>query len=86
MVLLLFTFSDDHGFSPLHWAAKEGRLIIGEMLINKGARINSTNMGDDTALHLASAHGHRDVVMLLLRNKVRSAQSISKSIPDEIYP
>lgn len=26
-------------------------------------------MGDDTALHLAAAHGHRDVVTLLLRNK-----------------
>ena len=39
------------------------------MLINKGARINATNMGDDTALHLASAHGHRDVVLLLLKNK-----------------
>lgn len=39
------------------------------MLINKGARINSTNMGDDTALHLASAHGHRDVVHMLLRSK-----------------
>lgn len=26
-------------------------------------------MGDDTALHLAAAHGHRDVVLLLLKNK-----------------
>ena len=60
---------DDHGFSPLHWACKEGRLAIVEMLINRGARINATNMGDDTALHLSSAHGHRDVVLLLLKNK-----------------
>ncbi|RWS03983.1 Integrin-linked protein kinase-like protein [Dinothrombium tinctorium] len=60
---------DDHGFSPLHWAAKEGRTHIVEMLINKGARINATNMGDDTALHLASAHGHRDVVLILIKTK-----------------
>ncbi|GBM04162.1 Integrin-linked protein kinase [Araneus ventricosus] len=53
---------DDHGFSPLHWAAKEGRANIVEMLISRGSRINATNMGDDTALHLASAHGHRDIV------------------------
>ncbi|GIY42647.1 integrin-linked protein kinase homolog pat-4 [Caerostris extrusa] len=52
---------DDHGFSPLHWAAKEGRANIVEMLIVRGSRINATNMGDDTALHLASAHGHRDI-------------------------
>ncbi|CAL1261418.1 unnamed protein product [Larinioides sclopetarius] len=60
---------DDHGFSPLHWAAKEGRANIVEMLISRGSRINATNMGDDTALHLASAHGHRDIVHMLLRNK-----------------
>ncbi|CAG0887301.1 unnamed protein product [Darwinula stevensoni] len=60
---------DDHGFSPLHWAAREGRRNIVEMLIQRGARINATNRGDDTALHLAAAHGHRDIVHLLLRNK-----------------
>ena len=62
-------YRDDHGFSPLHWAAFAGRNIIVEMLINKGARINATNMGDDTALHLACAHGHREVVHMLLKNK-----------------
>ncbi len=35
------------------------------MLISRGARINATNMGDDTALHLAAAHGHRDIVMMV---------------------
>ncbi|GAB6027077.1 hypothetical protein CHUAL_013803 [Chamberlinius hualienensis] len=59
---------DDHGFSPLHWAAMEGRINIVEILINRGARVNALNMGDDTALHLAASLGHRDVVSLLLRN------------------
>ncbi|KAH7953818.1 hypothetical protein HPB49_012677 [Dermacentor silvarum] len=53
---------DDHGFSPLHWAAKEGHANIVDMLIVRGSRVNATNMGDDTALHLAAAHGHRDIV------------------------
>lgn len=35
------------------------------MLILRGSRINATNMGDDTALHLASAHGHRDIVHMV---------------------
>ena len=43
-----------------------GRASIVEMLINRGARINATNMGDDTALHLAAAHGHRDIVIMVI--------------------
>lgn len=61
--------SDDHGFSPLHWCAKEGHTKLAELLVTKGARINATNRGDDTPLHLASAHGHKDIVQLLLRNR-----------------
>lgn len=60
---------DDHGFSLLHWAAKEGHATIVEMLLLRGARVNATNMGDDTALHLAAAHGHRDIVVKLLAKK-----------------
>jgi len=59
-------FRDDHRFSLLHWAAMMGRASIVEMLINRGARINATNMGDDTALHLAAAHGHRDIVIMVI--------------------
>ncbi|XP_013399638.1 integrin-linked protein kinase isoform X2 [Lingula anatina] len=60
---------DDHRFSLLHWASREGRTNIVDMLIQRGARINATNMGDDTALHLAASHGHRDIVLMLLHNK-----------------
>ncbi|RZC34093.1 integrin-linked protein kinase, partial [Asbolus verrucosus] len=60
---------DDHGFSPLHWAAKRGHTKIVEMLLLRGARVNATNRGDDTPLHLAAAHGHRDIVLMLLRQR-----------------
>lgn len=60
---------DDHGFSPLHWAAKEGFAKIVEMLLLRGARVNATNRGDDMPLHLAAAHGHRDIVLMLLRQR-----------------
>lgn len=63
-------YRDDHGFSLLHWAAKEGHLGIVEMLITRGARINATNLGDDIPIHLAAAHGHRDVVSLVSLNVV----------------
>ncbi|VDL70010.1 unnamed protein product [Nippostrongylus brasiliensis] len=60
---------DDHAFSLLHWAAKEGHVSIAEMLLSRGARVNATNMGDDTSLHLAAAHGHRPIVVKLLARK-----------------
>ncbi|XP_070347030.1 scaffold protein ILK isoform X4 [Equus asinus] len=39
------------------------------MLIMRGARINVMNRGDDTPLHLAASHGHRDIVQKLLQYK-----------------
>ncbi|CAH8623371.1 unnamed protein product [Dicrocoelium dendriticum] len=57
---------DEHRFSLLHWAAREGQLAIVDLLVLRGARVNATNMGDDTALHLAASHGHIDVVHYLL--------------------
>lgn len=61
---------DEHRFSLLHWAAKAGKTAIVDMLIQRGARVNATNMGDDTPLHLATAHSHLDVVQRLLQAKV----------------
>ncbi len=60
--MLLSHCRDDHGFSPLHWACREGRSSVVDMLIMRGARINVMNRGDDTPLHLAASHGHRDIV------------------------
>lgn len=40
------------------------------LLIQRGARVNATNMGDDTPLHLATAHGHRDIVNLVLMHEI----------------
>lgn len=65
LTLNVLLISDDHGFSPLHWCCKEGHTKLAELLISRGARINATNRGDDTPLHLASAHGHKDIVQLV---------------------
>ncbi|KAE9554255.1 hypothetical protein FO519_002554 [Halicephalobus sp. NKZ332] len=60
---------DDHAFSLLHWAAKEGHTSIAEILLARGARVNATNMGDDTPLHLAAGEGHREIVERLIMKK-----------------
>uniref|UniRef100_A0A913HX29 Protein kinase domain-containing protein n=1 Tax=Strongyloides stercoralis TaxID=6248 RepID=A0A913HX29_STRER len=60
---------DDHAFSLLHWASKEGHFAIVDLLLSRGARVNATNMGDDTSLHLAASHGHRQIVIKLLSKK-----------------
>ena len=56
-------YRDDHRFSLLHWAAKDGHKSIVDMLLSRGVRVNATNMGDDTPLHLAAAHGHQEIVL-----------------------
>lgn len=72
---------DDHGFSPLHWCCKEGHLKLAELLVSRGARINATNRGDDTPLHLASAHGHKEIVQLV-RTEFNDAVCDCQDYPD----
>lgn len=43
----------------------KGHNKIVEMLLLRGARVNATNRGDDTPLHLAAAHGHREIVNMV---------------------
>ncbi|VDM97206.1 unnamed protein product [Thelazia callipaeda] len=67
---------DDHAFSLLHWASKEGHLTIVELLLSRGARVNATNMGDDTSLHLSAAHGHRDIVVVPEDNRYHNNSAL----------
>ncbi|CAF0995177.1 unnamed protein product [Brachionus calyciflorus] len=64
-----FNLVDDHGFSLLHWACWDGHLNIVEILVNKGAKINSLNKCEDTPLHNACQNNHLNVALYLLKNK-----------------
>lgn len=66
-VLFFFDVSDDHGFTPLHWASREGWVAIFDILVARGARINNLNNGGDTPLHCAVSKGQKTIV-----TKVRS--------------
>jgi integrin-linked kinase len=61
--------TDEHGFTPLHWVVRQGHKTLVDMLIARGAKVNSVNMGGDTPLHLAAAHGHSNIVHSLVKHK-----------------
>ncbi|XP_065883777.1 integrin-linked protein kinase-like [Dysidea avara] len=58
---------DEHGFTPLHWAAIADHMNLVELLLVKGARMDITNMGGDTPLHSAVSHGRKDIISKMLQ-------------------
>jgi ankyrin repeat protein len=60
--------SNRFSWTLLMLAALEGDTSIGELLISKGAPVNTTNDSGETALSLAAHHGHVRFVRMLLAN------------------
>ncbi|XP_073515846.1 ankyrin repeat domain-containing protein 27 isoform X2 [Phyllobates terribilis] len=67
---------DDRGYTPLHIAAICGQSQFIDLLISKGAAVNSTDYHGSTPLHLACQKGHQKMALLLLHYKA------SKDIQD----
>lgn len=61
-------FEDDEGSTPLHEAAKEGRVEVGRVLLKRGAKVNAINNHKQTPLHVAAEKGRADMCDLLLNN------------------
>lgn len=59
--------TDQHGFSPLHYACMHGHGSIVELFFLRGAKTDTLNMGGDSLLHVAAQHGKYDVIMKVLR-------------------
>lgn len=56
------------GYTPLHYAAREGHLDVCELLLSLGADVNATTTsGGATALHRAAFTGQLRIVQLLLQ-------------------
>ena len=54
------------GVMPLHFAAQNGHEAVCKELIKRGARVNARDSKRQaTALHLAAAKGHRDLIAYL---------------------
>ena len=58
----------DLGFTPLMMAAEAGHLSMLQMLISKGADINTRNKLNTTALMMATRAGHESAVQFLLEH------------------
>ncbi|XP_058623122.1 uncharacterized protein LOC131534311 isoform X1 [Onychostoma macrolepis] len=52
--------------TALHWAAKQGRVEMVDMMARSGADVNQR--AGYTPLHLASLHGHDKIIQLLINN------------------
>ncbi len=57
------------GNTALHFAAWFGNTESVNLLLSKGASIDTPNKFGDTALHLAAENNHPEVVKILLKNK-----------------
>ncbi|KJE92169.1 hypothetical protein CAOG_03187 [Capsaspora owczarzaki ATCC 30864] len=60
------TFADDHGWTPLHFAANSGFGEIVTLLSKNGASVQAKNNQGQTPLMLAAAKGHIDVCRKLV--------------------
>jgi len=58
--------TDGNGYTPLHFAAQNGRKDVVALLLDKGASVAATDRNGCTPLHFAAQNGHKDVVALLL--------------------
>jgi ankyrin repeat protein len=57
---------DAFGWTALHWAAVNGRLVVARPLLENGAQAGRENKGGWTALHFSVSQGHEAVTRLSL--------------------
>jgi len=66
----------------LHWAAWRGRKEIAELLIAKGADLNTKNKDGGTPLHNAAWKGHVEIAKLLIvKNADVNAKDVEGQTP-----
>ena len=66
------------GDTPLHAAARWGHTALAEMLIDKGAEIDTRTLDMETPLDLAVRKGHQRVANLLKKHGAKERQSFKE--------
>lgn len=81
----LGNFKDKDGNTLLHTAASLGQdAVVKQLLDDKMLSINILSNNGDTALHLAVEKGHKEAILILLRNNARMEikNKLGKSVFD----
>ena len=65
----LVTSVDNNGYTPLYWAALQGRKEVAELLLANKAEVNTKDNNGETPLFRAALQGHKEVVELLVARK-----------------
>ena len=58
-----------HGWTPLHYAARAGQLDVVTLLVESGASATHESKDNKTALTLAAGNNHADVLSYLLKHE-----------------
>ena len=64
-VILIFSFQ--HNITPLHVAAKWGKVNMVSLLLDKGSNLESKTRDGLTPLHCAARSGHENVVDMMVQ-------------------
>ncbi len=64
----LINVKDSAGYTPLHWAAIDGRKDVITLLLARGADVNARNPQGATPLHMAAGSGRKEAAEVLLKN------------------
>jgi len=73
------TVIDDSMLRPIHFAAQENQVQIGELLISAGADIYARSYpGEETPLEIATLHKNEEFIKMLLKHIGKDGKGVNK--------
>lgn len=72
---------DENGDTPLHWAAREGRVWVVDLAIEAGISVNTRNNEGARPIHFAAQHGHLDMVKKLVEEGSHQSSDLNWRTP-----